>query len=104
MEKPSTLADFVKETETIMLKLSKEELSNLTFHQCKSCSTRYPVNLEPLTDGYCFTCAREVFYGDVSGSVRAAFQSNLRHARNEYRAHTAHPLGQREGKGKTNSG
>ncbi len=58
---------------------------------CKSCRDPIPHALRTHTRGYCLSCAMEIKYGHVSGSVEDIIAGNLAHANQETRTFYARP-------------
>jgi len=97
MKRAETLEGFLAQVNTLTVEDTKKEVN------CSSCRDPYDARIQDLTGGYCLSCAREVHYGDISGSVGDVIDRNEDAANKKKEALDSMPEGQRVGRGKTSS-
>lgn len=103
MERPPSLEEFLRLEKEIFQKNSRRK-GHVVKDHCRSCRDPYPLVLRELTEGHCSSCARELFYDDVSPAIRGVLRMNRQHAQEHFESHKAHPEGQRYGMGHTGGG
>lgn len=69
--------------------------------KCLSCKDNYFKFMRIITEDYCFECAQEKIYGDLTPAIKMIIREKLREGKNDYTNIYGRTEGQRHGLRKT---
>lgn len=98
--RPKTLEVFVLKMKELGIYVNED---NPILTSCQSCQSEYPLVYKDLTEGYCPSCAMEVFYDNIKAATQDIHDMDDESDKRERTAHASLSYRQRMGHRHTNS-